>query len=258
MNAQVALPHPFDSDPEIIAMAGDWHGNLDYARLALKFARNRGAEGVIHLGDFGIWPGKPGKLYLDGIAKTLRQLRMWALVVDGNHEDHDQLDALALDEHGTRPLRDRLWHLPRGMRWMWHEKRWLALGGATSLDRKHRIEGVNWWPQESIDYATANRVIDEGPADFMVTHDCASRVDIPGLMPAGFWDPHALAWAHAHQRGLDAIIEHVQPARLWHGHFHVRYHQVVQFNGKDCIVEGLDCDGAPLKDNIQMVSLTKL
>lgn len=239
-------------------MAGDWHGNLDYARSAMKFARNRGAEGIIHLGDFGVWPGKSGKAYLDGIATTLKQLRMWTLVVDGNHEDHAQLDALALDDKGTRPLRDRLWHLPRGLRWTWHEKRWLALGGATSLDRKRRIEGLNWWPQESIDYATAWQVVDDGPADFMVTHDCPSRVDIPDLPSAGFLDPHALELAQAHRRGLDDVLDVVEPARLWHGHFHVRYHQIVQFNGKDCIVEGLDCDGAPLKDNIQVIDLAQL
>ena len=64
-----------------------------------------------HLGDFGIWPGPDGRDYLA------------------------RLDVA---------LAGRIWHLPRGHRWRWHGRDWLALGGAVSLDRAVRTAGVNW------------------------------------------------------------------------------------------------------------------
>ena len=36
---------------------------------------------------------------------------------------------------GREQVTGRIWHLPRGHRWRWHGRDWLALGGAVSLDR---------------------------------------------------------------------------------------------------------------------------
>src|ERR1035441_83787 len=50
--------------PERIGVAGDWHGNTAWATRAIeKMARllpETGPRGIVHLGDFGIWPG-PGR-----------------------------------------------------------------------------------------------------------------------------------------------------------------------------------------------------
>jgi hypothetical protein len=55
-------------------------------------------------------------------------------------------------------LAGRIWHLPRGHRWRWHGRDWLALGGAVSLDRGVRTAGVNWWPEEEITWRQAGPV----------------------------------------------------------------------------------------------------
>lgn len=254
----MAFPHPFTQDPQTIAMAGDWHGNLDYARRVIEYTQIRDVEGIIQLGDFGVWPGRCGATYLDGLEQMLRKAGMWLLFIDGNHEDFTQLHSLPVDELGTRPVRERLWHVPRGMRWTWHQKSWLALGGATSLDRKYRREGRDWWPEEAITAQQAQQVIDAGPANAMITHDCPAGVDIPDLPPDTTWDPHALVLANAHRRQLATVLEAVQPEHLWHGHFHVRYSIDTLFGGKACRVEGLDADGTALTENLMLVDLWTL
>ena len=52
----------------------------------------------------------------------------------------------------------------------------LALGGAVSLDRAGRTEGVDWWPQEEITPRQAASVIEAGPAAVMVTHECPAGI----------------------------------------------------------------------------------
>jgi hypothetical protein len=47
-----------------IAVAGDWHGNTAWAvravrRMAALLPRD-GPRVIVHLGDFGIWPGPEG------------------------------------------------------------------------------------------------------------------------------------------------------------------------------------------------------
>ena len=54
--------------PEHIGVAGDWHGNTTWATRAVrKIAALLPADGprvILHLGDYGIWPGPGGREYL--------------------------------------------------------------------------------------------------------------------------------------------------------------------------------------------------
>jgi hypothetical protein len=50
--------------PDRVALAGDWHGNTAWAvRAVRKMAALLPPDGprvIVHLGDFGIWPGARG------------------------------------------------------------------------------------------------------------------------------------------------------------------------------------------------------
>lgn len=69
------------------------------------------------------------------------------LFVDGNHENHDLLDALAVSHwNGGRahvlPGRPHVIHLMRGQFYEVPDRgRWFVMGGARSQDREWRIEG---------------------------------------------------------------------------------------------------------------------
>ena len=142
--------------PRRIVVAGDWHGNEEWAvsviRRVPSLLAGESRRLILHLGDFGIWPDRDGKAYLDRVSGALAEAEAELWFVDGNHEDFSQLGKL--DENpgpdGRVPVVPRIMHLPRGYRWSWHGLTWLACGGAVSLDRAVRTEGVDWWPQEEI------------------------------------------------------------------------------------------------------------
>lgn len=245
---------PLSATPKRILLAGDWHGNTAHARAAIQFAARHGCAGVIQLGDFGIWPGEDGRRYLRALSKEAAQTGVWVAFVDGNHEDFWQLNSLPVNVNGVRKVAGGIWHLPRGLRWQWAGRTWVAMGGATSLDRADRRLGHSWWPEESITAGQVAQVINDGRADVMLTHDCPDTVSIPGLDPRG-WRLDALEVAGAHRRIMREIAEVVQPQELWHGHFHVRYSAKVSFAGTPCVVNGLGCDGHNLVETVAVMDI---
>ena len=253
------IGHPLASSPKSVALAGDWHGDLGHAKSVIGWAAREGANGVVQLGDFGFWHGAAGKAYLDGVAAALDEAGIWLVFIDGNHENFERLNALPLDDLGARPVRDHLWHLPRGLRWRWHGRTWLALGGATSLDRPGRSLGVSWWPEEEITGREVMFTVLDGEADVMLTHDCPEGVDIPGLPPESWWPREELARANRHRAQLRQVVDAVQPKELWHGHFHSEYTATLrgEFAGKayECTVRGLDDNTGPFPKNVHLLSL---
>src|ERR1039458_1273412 len=109
-----------------------------------------GPRVIVHLGDFGIWPGPGGQEYLARIGSALADAAAELWFVDGNHEDFSQLGLLRPGPHGREQVTERIWHLPRGHRWRWGERDWLALGGAVSLDRADRTPRTDRWAEGGI------------------------------------------------------------------------------------------------------------
>jgi hypothetical protein len=218
----------------------------------IAWAGTRGLEGIVHLGDFGIWPGRSGRLFLDAVQVALERAGVWLIFLDGNHEDFWQLDALTIGADGLRAVRPRIWHVPRGTRWRWAGRVFMAMGGAVSLDRKYRRLGRDWWPQETITLAQLNAAICAGPVDVLLTHDAPSAAVavMPGLSPDSAWDGEELAKAKSHQRLLQTLVETVGPSRLLHGHMHVRYDRLLRFGATACIVSGLGGHEQSLGENI--------
>src|SRR5271155_3632304 len=128
--------------PERIGVAGDWHGNTAWATRAVrKMAALLPADGprvIVHLGDFGIWPGPSGREYLARLDAELAAARAELSFVDGNHEDFTQLAGLRPGPDGRAQVTERIWHLPRGHRWRWHGRDWLPPRGAGSPQRPGR------------------------------------------------------------------------------------------------------------------------
>lgn len=233
-----------EDSPARVIIAGDWHGNAEWARhvigMAGRLLPGEAPRLILHLGDFGIWPGESGREYVSAVSQACLDNDALVRFIDGNHEDFTQLEGLRVRDDsyygGDAPV---AW-LPRGHRWQWHGRTWLALGGAVSLDRPRRIPGVSWWAEEEITRQQAQEVIDAGPADVMLTHDCPARVSHE---MHGMWPPEELRRSDVHRDRLQRVVDKVKPGWLFHGHLHRAYTRHCNFGYGPVRVTGLDCDG---------------
>jgi hypothetical protein len=239
---------PASGGPRRIVVAGDWHGNEEWAVSVIRrvpaLLPSESQRLILHLGDFGIWPDKAGLVYLDRVSEALAEAGAELWFVDGNHEDFDRLDQLDRKPgaDGRVKVVPGVMHLPRGYRWSWHGLSWLACGGAVSLDRAVRTEGVDWWPQEEITTAQEVAISTGGHADVMVCHDCPSGVAHTFAHPPPEWAPEDLARSDAHRRRVQRIVDAVMPTYLMHGHLHRAYQRTCDFGYGPVKVTGLDAD----------------
>jgi Calcineurin-like phosphoesterase len=238
-----------DRQPGRVLVAGDWHGNREWAlnviRRVPELLPGEQKRLILHLGDFGIWPGTEGRQYLGSVAAVLDLVNAELWFVDGNHEDFPQLARMA---GGTLPdgrvaVHANIYHLPRGHRWQWHGRTWLACGGGVSLDKAGRVEGRDWWPEEEITSGQETAIIAGGHADVMMCHDCPSGVAHDFPRPPSWWAPEDLSRNSAHRERLQRITDAVRPAHLMHGHLHRAYQRSCDFGYGPVRVTGLAADG---------------
>ena len=260
---------PLHPDPDRIALAGDWHGNALWATRMIQSIHQEGVKVVVHLGDFGFWTDcDETTTYLQRVQKALTKNDMWLFWVDGNHEDHSRLITLPIDTAtGLRPIPgyDRIIHLPRGFRWTWQGRVWMALGGAHSVDRRDRKEFVSWWPDEFLSASQVHYALREddpvapGPVQIMVCHDAPDKADIPAIRGTSSWPTQELVMSARHREIIGEVVEQLKPVALFHGHYHCKYKDIVLTdNGKNrTFVRGLACDQTSYQDNILILDLNK-
>jgi Calcineurin-like phosphoesterase len=260
--------------PSRIVVAGDWHGNAEHGRRVIAYAAAQLADQpvkiILQLGDFGVWPDAEGVDYIGALLDACHDYdaRIW--FIDGNHENFDMLPRLAISDSE----RQRIHWLPRGHRWNWHGREWLAMGGGVSLDkagppclkcygrgayarqqcrkcgglgRFPRIEGINWWPDEEITLPQAEAAIAAGRADVLVSHDCPARVVHAFPDRPWWWAPEDILRQEAHAEILQCIASGTRAARIIHGHLHMGYQRTCDFGYGPVEVTGLDRD--PRKDD---------
>ncbi|MBR3315298.1 MAG: metallophosphoesterase [Atopobiaceae bacterium] len=226
----------------MIYVTGDTHRARDIAKLrARSWTEGRALtrdDYVVVCGDFGaIW----GERDLDdGGGALLRwwESRPWTtLFVDGNHENHDLIDRLRVEERFGTPVHvapgcPHVIHLMRGCVYDLPlsgsgTARCLAMGGARSTDRMWRVEGESWWAREmpsdeEYDRCTASLEAVGWKVDYVLTHELPADLRIGALdwrsyaELANSADPlsNYLQWVYD-TLDKDAL-------RMWYaGHYHV-------------------------------------
>jgi hypothetical protein len=175
--------------------------------------------------DLGAQRGRYEKL-INGI---LEAKGMRLLVSPGNHDNWDTILKLQREEEGLARWRSNIWILPRGGRTIVEGLTIGALGGAFSIDSHRRTEGKDWWPQEEPTPEEAQRLIEGGPVDVLVTHDAPLSVPLKSdlKLPAGFIDR-----ANQTRILLDDVVAKLKPAHLVAGHWHQRrIHEIAHPDG---------------------------
>lgn len=165
-----------------VYVTGDTHGPIDIQKLSCtrwpvsKYLTRD--DYLIVLGDFGlIFDNEPSK---DEIHWTrwLDHKNFTVLALDGNHENHPRLNALPVEEYlggKVGRIADNIYHLKRGEIYTIEGKKFFVFGGAVSIDKGCRTEGVSWWREEvasvaEMDYGIANLEKHQWSVDYIMAH----------------------------------------------------------------------------------------
>ncbi len=201
----------------MIYVTGDTHG--EHARILHPEYTEK--DTLIICGDFGfIFYGTPEeRVFLDWCERSLPYTICF---VDGNHENFDLLMQYPVEEWNggkIRRIRKNIIHLMRGQLYQIEGKSFFTFGGAYSIDRAVRQEGVDWWPQElpaDAEYKLGASTLKEREmqVDYILTHT-APREMVMRLRHVP--DPHEME--------LEGFLEYLMyETRFKHwycGHWHI-------------------------------------
>ncbi len=193
-------------------ICGDIHA--DWSKLNQLISRHH-PDLILQVGDFGFWPhfhntygfSKKKKFNQFGIKNHETKIA-W---IPGNHENWDDLNCISKDE--PYEIQDGITYCPFGTVLEVNGYNILCCGGAESIDKDWRIEGVSWWRDEIINQEEMDN-LPECDIDIVISHT-APRNWIENSIFKKYGrskDPSTLA--------LQLIFEKYRPKRWYSGHFH--------------------------------------
>ena len=204
-----------------VAVVGDVQGNFRWLDIVARSIRTLAPDvtTILQLGDWAMDPDTTDES-LDGTGIE----RIYVTL--GNHEPWDQITPMFEANPGCAiRVSDITWILPRPARLTIGGRSVLSLGGAASVDRAWRQEGISWWPDEEITRQHVAAAIAGGPADLMLTHESPARTPVRAVReilranPMGFPDDARRDSATSRAR-VAKVWNIVYPELLIHGHMH--------------------------------------
>lgn len=159
-----------------IFLTGDFERNIDRKDWS-KLSNTTKDDYLIILGDFGV-------LWNNDEDDSERFYKDWfndqpwtTLFIDGNHENFyrlKQLKPIDMFDSIVGKISNSIYYLYRGEVYTINNLKFLCMGGATSIDRHMRIDGVSWWKEEIPTYHEFDRcmanAIKHAYVDYILTH----------------------------------------------------------------------------------------
>jgi hypothetical protein len=202
----------------VILYAGDIHGKAKYVAEIDRKAVKEGVEYVIQVGDFGIQWDESCEIskYFEETRRN-HKYPTW-ITCGGNHDNWEQWSHLSKGRRNSDliELAPGCWFAQRGSVHMLEGIKHLFLGGAESIDKHHRVQGQDWWPEETPSYAEFSQFADALERDkpeVVVTHDAPMSVKIAKINRDKNPTPINLS-------NIIKLSTH-KPSRWYFGHHHV-------------------------------------
>ena len=219
----------------MIMYAGDTHGDVKALRAIDAEARSLKAQVVIQVGDFGVHFSDSSTAAADWFSARDRAHGPHWITCGGNHDNWPKwrsLPEVELFGGKVRELAPGCFFADRGTVLNIGGEKHIFFGGAESIDKMHRVEGRDWWPEESPDYAEYCKFMDSMELHrppVVVTHEAPSSVQIRKLNRLSNPTPRSL-------EGIFRNCEH-KPARWYFGHHHII--EKWNIDGTDFICTGM-------------------
>lgn len=188
-----------------IIVTGDLHN--EFGALNVLINRKR-PDLIICCGDFGYWPRQKYAKQLSDI-KNYNTKILW---LDGNHEDH-----WAIRDRTTDELAPGIIYMPRGSTYTLPDGRnILFMGGAESIDKHYRTEGVDWFREEIISESDFRKLPHpfEKNIDIVMSHTCPLEL-VPTMRQFYSTKP-----AEPSNKALSEILDKFKPDLWYFGHWH--------------------------------------
>lgn len=254
---------------ERILISGDLHGSVQRGVQILGAAYREKCSYTLVLGDFGYWEHEgEGVKDLDSLDKMAKRNNTILAFLDGNHDNHPLLWAKYCqedsprDENGFFIIRPNVRYIPRGHSWIWGQRKFIALGGAHSMDKDWRIAretettidpygrrikprgvGTLWWETETITDEQLTLALEAGSADVTLTHDAPEGVFIPERKEGSPED-------YQNRLKVLELIKNAKPQLHFHGHFHIRKTSTLTIDDHEVEVTGLGDHRTPLEEQL--------
>ncbi|MDE5601957.1 MAG: hypothetical protein K2J16_05610, partial [Clostridia bacterium] len=141
-------------------------------------------------------------------------------------------------------IRPNLIHLMRGQVFEIDGKTIFTFGGATSIDRYMRREGISWWAQELPTYEERDEGMDNlkrygNKVDYIITHSCGKRALMHPQIRRIAGEKVSSPEIHI----LSTFEDEVEFKHWYFGHFHIdarlsyKYtalmHDIIELGGQD-------------------------
>lgn len=99
--------------------------------------------------------------------------------IDGNHENHELLNSMEVSTWNggkVHQVGERVYHLMRGEIYSIYGNNFFTFGGARSVDKDRRKEGVSWWKEEEpsikeMEYGKEQILNNINNIDYVITHE---------------------------------------------------------------------------------------
>lgn len=226
---------------------GDTHTPANIHKLNTKnFPQQRNMtkdDYIIVMGDFGlIWDHvmtKADRYWME----WLNNKNFTTLFLDGNHENHYKLlsgitapdvvnsNGDYIDENGyiiekkfggyVGKISDSIYHLRRGEIYIIEGKKFFVMGGAASIDKLNRIEGISWWKEEEPSnkefyYGLDNLDKHHKTVDYILGHTAPESIIKKYILH----NKDLSGKPDSNTKFFDRVIEITQFKKFYCGHWH--------------------------------------
>ena len=201
-----------------IVITGDTHGTFDIGKVVRYFNEH---EDEYTRDDYLIICGFSAA-YEANTRAVFRSLPVTTLFIDGNHENFEQLNSYAVEQWNggkVHIIEDNMIHLMRGQIFKIDGLKFFTFGGAYSIDKMSRAEGISWFPEEipsreEYEEGWKNLEKEDFQVDYILTHT-APR-DVAAAMGYGELSDDEVELRQYLQR----VADETEFQKWYFGHFH--------------------------------------